>query len=126
MANANNNITGTGPKWMAEQQTAQGNKANQWTQMLQMMNMANKMTDRQMMGFALGRLLRDGFNNWKDKYEERDYQKQMAAKQANKAQAVADSMPIFPNEALPDYQTEGRIMGQEQVSPDDEYGRIYW
>lgn len=49
--------------------------ANRWNKMMQMLPMMNRMTDEQMLGYGLGRLLRDGLLSWKKNYEERGERK---------------------------------------------------
>lgn len=65
----NNTASTNNTEWYANQQARQTKKDDSWAKMLQMMAMSQKMTDQQMIGFALGKLLRDGWLNYKDKRE---------------------------------------------------------
>lgn len=62
MAQINNSNS---TEWYANQQARKEKKANEWNNMLQMMAMSQRMNDQQMIGFALGKLLKDGWLNYK-------------------------------------------------------------
>ena len=49
-----------------------GNKDSAWQKMLMQLAMANKTKPSTMAGYALGRLLRQGFDSWKENYDARD------------------------------------------------------
>lgn len=53
---------------MAQRQRADKNK---WEELLAMLNFAHKGDPQTMLGFGLGRLLRDGFNTWMKNYRDR-------------------------------------------------------
>lgn len=46
-------------------------KKSAWEKMMAQLSMAQKMSPDTMAGFALGRLLRGGFDQWKENYDKR-------------------------------------------------------
>ena len=67
----------------AVQQNALAQRAradkNKWEEMLAMLNFAQKGDPQTMLGFGLGRLLRDGFNTWMKNYKDRGAAKERKA-----------------------------------------------
>ena len=61
---------------MAQRQRADKNK---WEELLAMLNFAHKGDAQTMLGFGLGRLLRDGFNTWMKNYKDRGAAKRSQA-----------------------------------------------
>lgn len=51
----------------------QDDKQNEWQKILAMLAMSSKMDAGTMAGFGLGKLLRDGFNSWKNNYDARGF-----------------------------------------------------
>lgn len=51
----------------------QNNNQNEWQKMLAMLATADKMDAGTMAGFGLGKLLRDGFDTWKENYDARGF-----------------------------------------------------
>lgn len=65
----------TNPYYKAIEREQEQKDTNQWNKMMQMLPLLNRMDDQQMIGFALGKLLRDGLLSWKKNYEERGERK---------------------------------------------------
>jgi len=84
------------PQHIQEQTNKQTKEANDWTKMMQMMAMASKMDTNSMLGFALGKLLRGGFDQWKNRYDERGKEKydEIVNRKTNSeaTQPIVDSM----------------------------------
>lgn len=51
-------------------------EAAEYQRRMGMLGMLPKVSDEQMAGYALGKLLKNGWNSWKDNYEKRGEQKQ--------------------------------------------------
>lgn len=81
MANSNTFVQGewdwmkTNPYYKAIEREQEQKDENQWAKMMQMLPLLNRMDDRQMIGYGLGWLLKEGFLNWKKNYEERGERK---------------------------------------------------
>lgn len=56
----------------------------QWEKDLNWLAASNKMTDESLLGFALGKLLKQGFDSWKGNYDQRNNDKILRQQQAQK------------------------------------------
>ena len=100
---------------MALRQRADKNK---WEELLAMLNYAQKGDPQTMLGFGLGRLLRDGFNTWMRNYKARDEDKHNRAmdeynKLSEAQRANLSYEDYYNNYWHPRYKTDNAIKAQD-------------
>ena len=88
---------------------------NKWDEMLAMLQFAHKGDPQTMLGFGLGRLLRDGFNTWMNNYKARGEAKRSKAwdeysKLANLGAYSGSFDDYYNNVWEPRYQADKRMM----------------
>lgn len=97
---------------VAQHQRAEKNK---WDEMLAMLQLAHKGDANTMLGFGLGRLLRDGFNTWMQNYKDRGAAKERKAyddyeKLVKLGGYNGSFRDYYNNEWEPRYQANRRMM----------------
>lgn len=89
-----------------------------WRKMIAQLSMAKSTDPSTLAGFALGKLLRQGFDSWKERYDARGYEKakreleQPTPEPVNpQAQSTPPYLPTRPNQTPKEYFSMSQLLG---------------